>query len=416
MLRRNIPSPDTSSMTTCDASACAEPATPRFSAGQVALVLIALAMGGFAIGVTEFAAMSILPDFAAGLGVDAPTAGHVISAYALGVVVGAPILAVLGARSPRWRLLIGFMALFAVGNGLSALAPTYEWMLVFRFLSGVPHGAYFGVAALVAASIVPLHLRTRAVSTILMGLTVATVVGVPFANIVSHAFGWRWTFAIVSLLAVVTMGLVALFAPRDPAHPGASPLRELNALRRGQVWLTLSVGAIGFGGMFAVYAYLASTLDAVTGVGPSVLPWVFAVFGVGMFLGNLLGAWAADHVGFKAAGGLLLWSAVALALYPFAAPHLWAVLIVVLMIGGGGGLGSVLQTRLMDVAGDAQTLAAALNHSAFNTANALGPFLGGLAIAAGFGWTSTAWVGVGLSLGGLLIWAIAAATSRRRAH
>jgi MFS transporter, DHA1 family, inner membrane transport protein len=383
--------------------------------GRVALVLIALAMGGFAIGVTEFAAMSILPDFAAGLGVDAPTAGHVISAYAAGVVVGAPILAVLGARSPRWLLLIGFMALFAVGNGLSAMAPTYEWMLVFRFLSGVPHGAYFGVAALVAASIVPLHLRTRAVSTILMGLTVATVIGVPFANLVSHAFGWRWTFAIVSVLAVITMGLVALFAPRDPAHADASPLRELGALKRSQVWLTLGVGAIGFGGMFCVYAYLASTLQAVTGVGPEILPWVFAVFGIGMFLGNILGAWAADRIGFPAAGGLLLWSAAALALYPFAAPHLWAVLVVVFLIGGGGGLGSVLQTRLMDVAGDAQTLAAALNHSAFNTANALGPLLGGLAIAAGYGWTSTGWVGMGLSLGGFAIFVIAWLAGRKRA-
>ena len=347
------------------------------TAGRVALVLVALAMGGFAIGVTEFAAMSILPDFAAGLGVDAPTAGHVISAYAAGVVVGAPILAVLGARSPRWLLLIGFMALFAVGNGLSALAPTYEWMLVFRFLSGMPHGAYFGVAALVAASVVPLHLRTRAVSTVLMGLTVATVIGVPFANMISHAFGWRWTFAIVSVLAVTTMGLVALFAPRDPAHPDASPVRELGALKRSQVWLTLGVGAVGFGGMFAVYA--------------------------------------ADRVGFPAAGGLLLWSAAALALYPFAAPHLWAVMIVVFLIGGGGGLGSVLQTRLMDVAGDAQTLAAALNHSAFNTANAIGPLLGGMAIAAGYGWTSTGWVGVGLSLGGFAIFVAAWAEGRRRA-
>ncbi|WP_292070657.1 MFS transporter [Brevundimonas sp. UBA7534] len=385
------------------------------TAGQVALVLVALAMGGFAIGVTEFAAMSVLPDFAAGLGVDAPTAGHVISAYAAGVVVGAPILAVLGARLPRWVLLIVFMALFAIGNGLSALAPTYGWMLAFRFLSGLPHGAYFGVAALVAASVVPLHLRTRAVSTILMGLTIGTVLGVPVVNVISHAHGWRWTFAIVAALAVATMALVALFAPRDPAHPDASPLRELGALKRGQVWLTLGVGAVGFGGMFAVYAYLASTLQAVTGVGSEVMPWIFAVFGVGMFLGNLLGAWAADHVGFKAAGGLLLWSAAALALYPLAASNLWAVLSVVLLIGGGGGLGSVLQTRLMDVAGDAQTLAAALNHSAFNTANAIGPLLGGMAIAAGYGWTSTAWVGVGLSLGGFAIFLIAWLTGRRAA-
>ena len=379
----------------------------------VALVHFALAMGGFAIGTTEFSAMSVLPDFASGLGVDEPTAGHAISAYALGVVVGAPILAVLGARAPRWLLLIGFMAMFAVGNGLSALSPSFGWMLVFRFLSGLPHGAYFGVAALVAASIVPLSLRTRAVSTILMGLTVATIIGVPVANAVSHAFGWRWTFAAVSVLAAVTMALVALFAPRDPAHADASPWRELGALKRKQVWLTLGIGAIGFGGMFGVYAYLASTLTAVTGVGPEVLPWVFAVFGVGMFAGNILGAWAADRFGMKAAGGLLLWSIFALALFPWASQHLWSMLVVVVLIGAGGGLGSILQTRLMDVAGDAQTLAAALNHSAFNTANAIGPFLGGLAIAAGYGWTSTAWVGVGLTFGGFLIWAWAGWDAKR---
>ena len=390
-------------------------ALPTRSRGAIALVLVALGMGGFAIGVTEFAAMSVLPDFAAGLGVDEPTAGHAISAYAAGVVVGAPILAVLGAKAPRWLLLIGFMALFAIGNGLSAISPTFEWMLVFRFLSGLPHGAYFGVAALVAASLVPLAIRTRVVSTILLGLTIGTVLGVPVANAVSHAFGWRWTFVIVSVLAVLTMVLVALFAPRDPAHAGASPLRELNALKSGAVWLTLGVGAIGFGGMFAVYAYLASTLKAVTGVGPEVMPWVFAVFGVGMCAGNLIGAWAADRFGFKAAGGLLVWSAGALALYPVAAPHLWAMMVVVLMIGAGGGLGSILQTRLMDVAGEAQTLAAALNHSAFNTANAIGPLLGGMAVAAGFGWTSTAWVGVALTLGGLLIWVVAFVSGRKRA-
>ncbi len=401
-------------MASCDAAADRDSLHPPLTAGKVALVLIALAMGGFAIGVTEFAAMSILPDFAAGLGVDAPTAGHVISAYAAGVVVGAPILAVLGARLPRWLLLIGFMALFAVGNILSALAPSYPWMLVFRFLSGLPHGAYFGVAALVAASTVPLEYRTRAVSTILMGLTVATIIGVPFANVFSHAYGWRCTFANVGVLAVATMALVALFAPRDPAHADASPWRELGALKRGQVWLTLGVGAIGFGGMFAVYAYLASTLQAVTGVGPEVLPWVFAVFGVGMFLGNILGAWAADRIGFPAAGGVLLWSAAALSLYPFAASNVWALMVVVFLIGGGGGLGAILQTRLMDVAGDAQTLAAALNHSAFNTANAIGPLLGGMAIAAGLGWTSTAWVGVGLSLGGFAIFVVAWLTGRRR--
>jgi DHA1 family inner membrane transport protein len=394
-------------------SAADTPAAP-LSPSRVALVLIALAMGGFAIGVTEFAAMSVLPDFARGLGVDVPTAGHVISAYAAGVVVGAPILAVLGARYPRWLLLVAFMALFAAGNGLSATAPTYETMLAFRFLSGIPHGAYFGVAALVAASIVPRQYRTRAVSTLMIGLTIGTIIGVPVANLVSQAFGWRWTFVIVSVFAVLTMVLVALFAPRDPAHPEASPLRELAALKRGQVWLTLGVGAIGFGGMFAVYAYLASTLTAVTGVSPAILPMVFAVFGLGMLAGNTVASWAADRIGMKAAGYLLLWSAAALALYPLAAQNLWSMLVAVFLIGNGGGLGSILQTRLMDVAGEAQTLAAALNHSAFNLANAIGPLLGGMAIAAGFGWTSTGWVGVGLSLGGFAIW-LAAWLTRQRA-
>ncbi len=383
------------------------------NAKAVALVLTALGMGGFAIGTTEFSAMSVLPDFASDLGVDAPTAGHAISAYALGVVVGAPLLAVMGARIARWKLLIGFMALFAVGNALSAMSPTFGWLLAFRFLSGLPHGAYFGVAALVAASVVPLAYRTRAVSTILLGLTIATVIGVPVATGVSHAFGWRWTFAAVSVLAAITMTLVALFAPRDPAHPDASPLRELGALKRRQVWLTLGIGAIGFGGMFCVYAYLASTLTAVTGVGPGMIPWVFAVFGGGMLAGNLIGGWTSDRFGMKAGAGMLIWSVFSLILYFFAAPHLWAVLIVIVLIGAGMGLGSLLQTRLMDVAGDAQTLAAALNHSAFNTANALGPFLGGLAIAAGFGWASTGLVGSALAFGGLIIWAWAMWDAKR---
>ena len=380
---------------------------------NLALILIALAMGGFAIGVTEFASMSVLPEFAKGLGVDEPTAGHVISAYAAGVVIGAPVLAVMGARMPRWLLLIGLMGLFAIGNLLSAMAPTYELMLVFRFLSGIPHGAYFGVAALLVASIVPLEIRSRAVATTLLGLTVATVLGVPVVNLVSQNFGWRWTFAIVALCAITTMALIGLFAPRDKGDPEAVPMRELGALKRSQVWLTLGVGAIGFGGMFCVYAYIASASQAVTGLSASMLPWLFAVFGIGMMAGNLIGGWAADRFGMKAAAGLLIWSAFALCLYPTALNHLWTLLPCIMMIGIGGGLGSILQTRLMDVAGDAQTLAAALNHSAFNLANAIGPLLGGMAIAAGWGWASTGYVAAGLSLGGLAIWVAAYVSGRK---
>ncbi|MCJ1884680.1 MFS transporter [Pseudomonas sp. LA21] len=379
---------------------------------STALVLFALAVGGFAIGTTEFATMSLLPYFAPALGIDAPTAGHVISAYALGVVVGAPLLAVLGARLPRRTLLVLLMGLFAVGNGLSALAPTYHWMLLFRFISGLPHGAYFGIAALVAASVVPPHRRTVAVGRMFLGLTVATIIGVPLANWLSQAVGWRWSFALVAALGIATMICVRLFAPHSPAEPDSSPLRELGALKRGQVWLTLGIGAIGFGGLFAVYTYLADILGAVTHVSPSIVPLVMAVFGIGMTLGNLFIPVLADRAVMPTAGGLLVWSAVVLAIFPFTAGNIWTIGICVFFVGFGGALGTVLQTRLMDVAEDAQGLAAALNHSAFNFANALGPYLGGLALAAGYGWTSPGWVGSLLAIGGFVLWSIAVATSR----
>lgn len=378
------------------------------------LVMLALAMGGFAIGTTEFAAMTLLPYFAPSLGIDAPTAGHVISAYALGVVVGAPVVAVLSARMPRRNLLIALMTMFALGNGLSAVAPDYHTMLLFRFLSGLPHGAYFGVAALVAAGLVPAHRRAQAVARVMLGLTVATVIGVPFANALGQFIGWRVGFAIVAGLALLTAILVWRFAPHDAAPEGASPLRELGALRNRRVWLTLATGAIGFGGLFAVYTYLASTMLEVTGAAPAVLPAMFAIFGVGMTAGTLVAAWAADRALMPTAAGMFLMSALMLALFPLAAGHLWTLAIDIFLIGCGGGVGVVLQTRLMDVAGQAQTLAAALHHSAFNVANALGPWAGGLAIAAGYGWTSTGLVGAGLALGGVALVGLSAIDDRMR--
>lgn len=367
---------------------------------------LALSIGGFAIGTTEFATMSLLRYFAHDLHVDEPSAGHVISAYALGVVVGAPIIAILAARVPRRTLLIGLMLMFALANGLSALAPNYEWMLAFRFLSGLPHGAYFGIAALVAASLVPPERRTQAVGRVLLGLTVATIVGVPLANWLGQAVGWRWAFVIVTALSVTCASMVAIFAPADKPHASARPLRELRALGNLQVWLTLAIGAIGFGGLFSVYTYLGSTLIDVTRVSPAVTPFVFAAFGVGMTAGNLLVPRFADRALMPTAGLLLVWSAAMLGLYTFAAHNVWTIVLNVIAIGLGGSLATVLQTRLMDVAGEAQGLAASLNHSAFNVANALGPWLGGMAVAAGWGWTSTGLVGCALALGGLAIWGI----------
>lgn len=390
------------------------PGAPPPRSRHVGLVILALAVGGFAIGTTEFASMSMLPLFAQGLGIDAPTAGHVISAYALGVVVGAPIMTVLGARVPRRRLLLILMAMFTLFNGLTGLSPNYHWMLVFRFLAGLPHGAYFGVAALVASSLVPADRRTRAVGQMFLGLTVATVVGVPLASWLGQAVGWRWAFALVAMLGIATISAIAVFAPEVAPDRDASPLRELGALTRPQVWLTLAIGAIGFGGLFAVYTYLADILVQVTQMPLHTVPWIIGVFGIGLTAGNMIVPAFADRALMRTAGGLLVWSIVMLALFPFAAGNVWTLSIDVFFIGIGGALGTILQTRLMDVAGDAQGLAAALNHSAFNTANALGPFLGGLAIAHGYGWTSPGWVGSLLALAGLAIWATSVAGDRSR--
>jgi len=378
------------------------------------LVHFALAVGGFAIGTTEFATMSLLPYFAHDLGISAPTAGHAISAYALGVVLGAPLIAVLAAKLARRTLLIGLMLVFALANGLTGLAPSYHAMLLLRFLSGLPHGAYFGVAMLVAASLVPEERRAHATARVLMGLTVATIIGVPSANWLGQAIGWRWCFGIVAVLSLLTATLVALFAPHQPPEEGASPLTELAALENRDVLLTLAIGAIGFGGLFSVYTYLADTLLAVTHVKESLTPLVFAVFGAGMMSGLVIVPRFSHGRLMATAGWLLLWFAVTLAIYPLATGNLWTIMASVFAIGLGGALGPILQTRLMDVAGKAQTLAAALNHSAFNAANALGPFLGGIAIAHGYGLPSTGLVGSGLALGGLAIWAVAAKVAVQR--
>jgi DHA1 family inner membrane transport protein len=385
-------------------------------ASHPALVTLALAMGAFAIGTAEFAAMSLVPFFAADLHIDEPAAGHAISAYALGVVVGAPVIAVLAARIARRTLLIGLMALFALGNGLSAMAPSYHALLLFRFLAGLPHGAYFGVAALVAAAMVPPNRRALSVARVMTGLTVATIIGVPLVNTLGQAFGWRMGFAVVAVLAVATVVLVACFAPHGAASSEASPLRELGALKRPQVLLTLLTGAIGFGGLFAVYTYVASTLLTVTHVSEHTVPLVLAVFGVGMTIGNLVAGWSGDRNLNATAITLMIWTTIALALFPAASGNVWTLSADIFLIGCGGGLGAVLQTRLMDVAGDAQALAAAAHHSAFNVANALGPWLGGLAISAGFGFTSTGWIGAGLSLAGLTVFLLALALARNNSR
>lgn len=368
-------------------------------------LLFALAVGGFAIGTTEFATMSVLPYIAQGLHISEPKAGHLISIYAIGVVIGAPLIAVFAARFSRRSLLLILMAFFALAHLGTMLAPNYYSIMLFRFLSGLPHGAYFGVGALVAAAMVPPAKRTQAVGLMMIGLTIATTIGVPLSSWLAQAVGWRVIFLIVAVLAAVTVILVALFLPTSSMRGGASnALRELSALTNRQIWLTLAIGAIGFGGMFGIYAYMASALENITGLSAKIVPLVMCLYGVGMTLGNIIIPRLVGRHVMLGLGWLLVWSAAMLALYPFALHHPYWVCIQVVLIGMSGAVGTLLQIRLMDVAKDAQTLAAALNHSAFNAANALGPFLGGLTINAGWGWASTAWVGVALAIIGLIVW------------
>ena len=383
------------------------------STGRIAFIILALALGGFAIGTTEFAAMSLLPFYAADFAVTEPVAAHAVSAYALGVVVGAPILGLFGASWPRRRLLVVLMVLIAMGNAATVWAPTYHTLLAFRFLSGLPHGAYFGVAALLAASLLP-EKRAAAASYVMAGLAVATVIGAPFANWLGLHVGWRVVFGGVSGIALATATALLILAPQQPVQVGRSMRREMHALAHPQVLLTLGAGAVGFGGLFAVYSFLAPVLTEYTGATPASVPWVFAIFGLGILVGNLLGGWMAD-ISLKAAAiSLLAWSAVFLAAFTFAATNFWLLSLVCFAIGMGGGLGPILQVRLMDVAGEAQTMAAALHHAAFNIANALGPWLAGLAITAGMGWTAPGWVGLCLALGGILILCVAFKLERHR--
>lgn len=386
-----------------DLPASPTPTTSRSSA-TARLALLALGVGSFAIGTGEFVIMGLLPDAASGLSITIPEAGHLISAYALGVVIGAPLLAVLGARWPRRNLLIALMACFALGNVASALAPGYLSMLVARLLTGFPHGTYFGVAALVAASLVPRERRAQSVGLVMLGLTGATLVGVPIAAGIGTWLGWRSAFLIVGAIGALAALLVWRWVPLVAPDRHASPLRELSALARKQVWLTLGIGAIGFGGMFAVFTYVKPTMLEVAHMPESGIPIVLALFGAGMVIGNIAGAKLADKALMPTIGGILVWTALVLGAFVFTAPYPVLASLNVMLVGTAVALGPPLQIRLMDVAGDAQTLAAALNHSAFNMANALGAWLGGVTIAAGLGWTSTGWVGLLLALGGMVVY------------
>jgi DHA1 family inner membrane transport protein len=383
------------------------------SAMTVALVQLALACGGFGIGTGEFAIMGLLPNVAETFSVTTPQAGYVISAYALGVVVGAPVIAVLAAKMARRTLLLTLMLIFAAGNILSAMAPTFESFTLLRFVSGLPHGAYFGVAALVAASMVPVHRRARAVGRVMLGLTVATLLGTPLTTFFGQSLDWQVAFFSVGVLGLLTVALIWFYVPKDRVSEEAGFLRELGAFRRPQVWLTLGIAAVGYGGMFAMFSYIASTTTEVAMLPETAVPIMLVLFGVGMNAGNFIGSWLADKSLLGTIGGSLIYNVVVLTSFSLTAANPYMLGLCVFLVGCGFAAGPALQTRLMDVAAEAQTLAAASNHSAFNIANAIGAWLGGLVIAGGYGFAATGYVGAALSFLGLFVFAASLRLERR---
>ncbi|MFB7335789.1 MFS transporter [Streptomyces adustus] len=381
------------------------------------LALLALAVGAFGIGTTEFVMMGLLPDVADDLRISIPGAGHLVSAYALGVVVGAPLLAAATARLSRRRVLIALMALFVAGNALSALAPDYDWLLAARFLSGLPHGAFFGVGAVVATGLVAPERKARSVSLMFLGLTVANVAGVPVATLMGQHLGWRATFLGVSAIGLAAIVALALLIPQDRPHTPVAGLRgELAALRSLPVWLALGTTVAGFGALFAAYSYITPMLTDAAGYADSSVTLLLALFGVGATVGNLLGGRLADHAMRRTLFGGLASLVAVLAVFPLLMRTEWSAGLAVVLLGVAAFVtGSPLQLMVMEKASAAPSLASSANQAAFNLANAGGAWIGGLALAAGFGVTSPALAGAGLAVLGLAVAAAAHLVDVRRA-
>ncbi|MFF5251455.1 MFS transporter [Streptomyces leeuwenhoekii] len=379
------------------------------------LALLALAVGAFGIGTTEFVMMGLLPDVADDLHISIPTAGHLVSAYALGVVIGAPLLAAATARLSRRTVLIGLMVLFVAGNALSALAPGHHSLLAARFLSGLPHGAFFGVGAVVATTMVAPERKARSVSLMFLGLTVANIAGVPAATLMGQHLGWRATFLGVSAIGLAAIAALALLVPRDRADASATGVRgELAALRSLPVWLALATTVAGFGALFSAYSYITPMLTDTAGFADASVTLLLALFGVGATAGNLLGGRLADH-SLRATlfGGLVSLLAV-LALFPLLMRTEAGAAVAVALLGMAAFVtGSPLQLMVMEKAAAAPSLASSANQAAFNLANAGGAWIGGLALAAGFGVTSPALAGAALAALGLAVAAVAYAVDRR---
>ncbi|MCE6997606.1 MFS transporter [Saccharothrix sp. S26] len=373
--------------------------------------LLALAVGAFGIGTTEFVIVGLLPQVAGDLGVSIPSAGLLVSGYALSVVVGAPLITAGGSRLPRKRLLVGLMALFILGNLLCAVADDYALLMVGRVVAALCHGAFFGVGSVVAAGLVAPDRRARAIAMMFTGLTAANVLGVPAGTALGQELGWRSTFWAVTALGVAGLvGIVALVPPQ----PASTGLRgELAVFRRPGVWLALATTALGFGAVFASFTYVAPMMTRVAGFSPGAVTWLLVLFGVGLCVGNVVGGRAADRRLMPSLYAFL--GALVVVLAVFAVTAHWAVpAAVTIAVFGVFGFATVapLQARVLEQASGAPALASAANIAAFNLGNAAGAWLGGVAIDAGLGYTSPNWVGAAMALAALGV-AVAGGVSDR---
>ncbi|MFB7715699.1 MFS transporter [Streptomyces sp. NPDC056105] len=382
------------------------------------LALLALAVGAFGIGTTEFVMMGLLPNVADDLHISIPSAGHLVSAYALGVVIGAPLLAALTARMPRRRVLVALMVLFVAGNAVSAAAPDYHLLMAARFVSGLPHGAFFGVGAVVATSLVAPERKARSVSLMFLGLTVANVIGVPIATLMGQQLGWRVTFLAVSAIGLAAIAALLLLVPADHGHGETGGLRgELKALGSLPVWLSLGTTVAGFGALFAAYSYVTPMLTGTAGFAEAGVTLLLALFGVGATAGNLLGGRLADRSLRGTLFGGLVSLGVVLALFPVLMRAEWSAAVAVVLLGMAAFItGSPLQLMVMEKAAAAPSLASSANQAAFNLANAGGAWIGGLALAAGFGLTSPAVAGAGLAVLGIGVAGVAYGVDVRRSR
>ena len=387
--------------------------------------LLALAIGSFAIGMTEFVVMGLLPEIAREL---LPTAwvasqedaiaqaGWLITLYALGVVIGAPTIAASVAKYPRHRVMILLAGALTLCNALTLILPTFELVAASRLLAGLPHGAYFGIGALVAADVMGPGNRAKGIAFVLTGLTVANVVGVPLGTFLGQNLGWRWAFVMVVVIFAAATVAIALTVPHRAGEPSRTLRAELKVFRIPQVWFALGIGAIGFGGFFAVYTYVSPLVTEAAGAPAWLVPIVLVVLGLGMTAGNLVGGHLADVNLVRSMLGLLGLLVVTQLLLALTSGWIVTVIVFVFAVAfASSAVSPTVQTRLMDVAGDNQSIAAALNHSAFNTGNAVGAALGGAVIAAGLGYTAPVWVGLLLALGGLVIGIVSVTVERRTA-